>query len=285
MDFRKYHGLGNDYIVIDPQQTNIPMTSENIQLICDRHQGIGSDGILYGPILENNQINLRIFNPDGSEAEKSGNGLRIFSRYVKDNGYVNTDRFSIFTSAGKNDVEIHENNITINMGMPIFNSQEIPVTGEEREIVQEKIIIEGEELLINCVSVGNPHCVVLSDDLSETRVRKLGAILETHPMFPKRINVQLMKVIDRSLITIKIWERGAGYTLASGSSSTASASVARKLNLVNDNVQVQMPGGILNIAFDESGLAYMTGSVTRIMKGSFMEDFRNQIMSNSVKRT
>ena len=278
-DYYKYNGLGNDYIVIDPNKTQFLMNGPIIRLICNRNFGIGSDGILYGPTLRNNQFHLRIFNPDGSEAEKSGNGLRIFSRYLKDTGYVNSDKFQVWTPAGANDIEINGKGIQVNMGIPNFKSQEIPVAGEEREVMEERILIGDEEILINCVSVGNPHCVILSDELSESRVRKLGPILESNPIFPNKINVQFMKVINRAKVGIMIWERGAGYTLASGSSSTAAASVARKLDLIDDDVLVQMPGGNLNIAFDESGNAYMTGPVTSVTKGHFLEDFLNQINS------
>jgi diaminopimelate epimerase len=277
-DFFKYHALGNDYIVIDPNLTSIPMTQKNIQRICNRHFGIGSDGILYGPILDNHQINLRIFNPDGSEAEKSGNGLRIFARYLQDLGYVNSDEFQVWTVAGVNDIQIQNTNIQVNMGVPNFDSKLIPVSGRQREVINETVTIEQEKLVINCVSIGNPHCIIVCDTLSKLKLQKLGPIIENSPLFPNRINVQFMKVIDRANINIMIWERGAGYTLASGSSSTAAASVARKIGLVDNYIKVKMPGGALDISFDVLGSAYMKGPVEGITKGYFLDDFLNHIV-------
>jgi diaminopimelate epimerase len=281
-DFYKYHALGNDYIVIDPNKAKIPMTKKNIQSICDRHLGIGSDGILYGPIFEGDKIKLRIFNPDGSEAEKSGNGIRIFSKYLGDFQYVNSNEFLLYSLGGEVTVEIinlREGLIKVDMGTVTFQSDLIPVAGERREVIQEPLQVNGESLLVTCLSIGNPHCVVPIEEISKEKVINLGSILEKDSLFPNRTNVQLMKVIDPQNIYIEIWERGAGYTMASGSSSCAAASAAYKLGLVEREVKVHMPGGEIDIDIKPNGHVYMTGTSTTVAQGEFLEEFKTKLMS------
>jgi diaminopimelate epimerase len=275
IQFSKYHGLGNDYIVIDPNKTKINLNTKTIKLICHRNYGIGSDGILYGPIVENNILGLKIFNPDGSEAEKSGNGLRIFAKYLFENKYVKEKNFDIKTLGGVVKVEIKDdsaNLIKINMGKVTFISDEIPVKGEKREVVNETIKINGGDYKVTCLSIGNPHCVIPMDNISEEKAKELGPYVENHELFPNRINMQILKVINRSTVEIQIWERGAGYTLASGSSSCAAASAAFKLGLVDKDIKVKMPGGALQITIGDSGEVYMTGSAQGICEGSFRVD-------------
>lgn len=279
-DFSKYHALGNDYIVIDPQKNSIKLNTDMIKLICHRNFGIGSDGILYGPFIEDGNLQLRIFNPDGSEAEKSGNGIRIFSRYLFDAGYLKSNQFYLETLGGKVYVQILDDKakkIQVDMGQVTFYSPQIPVAGVPREVIREKLAINETTYSINCLSIGNPHCVIVLDAISKDLVAKIGPIIENHELFPNRINVQLLKVLDRNNIKIEIWERGAGYTLASGSSSCASASVAFKLGLVDSDVNVHMPGGIININISHDGHVHMIGSVTGVSKGMFSDDLLDQI--------
>ncbi len=279
-DFYKYHALGNDYIIIDPNQNKVAMTPANIRLICDRNMGIGSDGILYGPIFANDEVKLQIFNPDGSEAEKSGNGVRIMSKYIADRKYIKENTFSLATLGGIVKVEIIDLDkglITVDMGTVTFVSNEIPVAGDKRSVVNESFELDGEELLITCVSIGNPHCIVPLPEISKAKAIALGSKIEVHPLFPNKINVQLLKAIDRNNIQIEIWERGAGYTLASGSSSCAAASAAFKLGLVDRDVKVNMPGGVLDIKIAENGQVYMTGTATAVAEGTFLNDFKAQL--------
>jgi diaminopimelate epimerase len=268
----KYQALGNDYIVVDPKNCDIPMTEENIRLLCDRHFGVGSDGILYGPLDKKDSFRLRIFNPDGSEAEKSGNGLRIFSKYLADAGYVPPlSAFDVLTLGGPTHVTLLHPDaelIEIDMGKPSFQSDQIPVAGEPREVADEELMLGGKPYRITCVSVGNPHCVIVTDGASEPLARALGPEAETHPLFPNRINMQLVEVIDRNTIRIEIWERGAGYTLASGSSSCAAAAAAHRLGLVDEAVTVRMPGGELSIRILENGHLLMKGSVFAVFEGT-----------------
>ncbi len=278
--FKKYHGLGNDYLVIDPNVHDVDLTQDKIRLICDRHFGIGADGILYGPIKSGNNLSVRIFNPDGSEAEKSGNGLRIFAKYLFENGYVRNKDFSIKTLGGIVEVQIKDdtaNLIKIDMGKISFLSTKIPVKGKEREVVDEELEINGMEYKVTCLSIGNPHCVIPMEDISELKARELGSSVENHDMFPNRINMQLLKIIDRANIEIRIWERGAGYTLASGSSSCAAAGAAHKLGLVDDKISVKMPGGELLVEIGQDKHVHMTGPVDGVFEGCFHLDLNEKI--------
>jgi diaminopimelate epimerase len=270
MKFYKYHALGNDYLVINPQDLLFALTPEIIKIICDRNFGIGSDGILLGPLSsEKAQFALRIFNPDGSEAEKSGNGLRIFSRYLWDIELVDDKPFSIETLGGivQSVIQDAGKNVQVEMGKVSFWSSDIPVLGDKREVIQESINIDDETFKFCAVTIGNPHCVIPLTEVNADIAKKYGSILENHPFFPNRTNVQFMKVIDRNTIQIEIWERGAGYTLASGSSSSAAAAVAHKLGLCASSITVQMPGGEILIQVVQDFNISMTGSVTKVAQG------------------
>ena len=280
MDFYKYHALGNDYIVIDPNRNEVSLTEANIQRICHRNFGIGSDGILYGPIFDGDEISLKILNPDGSEAEKSGNGIRIFSKYLFDESYSEGKRFKLQTLGGEVAVEILDNQarrIKVDMGTVTFVSDEIPVSGEKREVVDESLMVGEEEFKVTCASVGNPHCVIPMREISKESALELGPLVENHPLFPNKINVQLLKVIDRRNIRIEIWERGAGYTLASGSSSCAAASAAHRLGYVDSELTVHSPGGQIEIEIKSDGHIFMTGGVTGVMSGNFKPDLREEL--------
>jgi diaminopimelate epimerase len=271
MNFFKYHALGNDYIVIDPKSFAPEMTEQNIKVICHRNFGVGSDGILYGPLpSQRAPFRLRIFNPDGSEAEKSGNGLRIFCRYLFDQKLVQENKeFLIETLGGVVRATILDGGkmIQVDMGKVSFWSDEIPMTGPRREVLRENLMVKDKTFNVCAATIGNPHCVIPSTDLSEEMARVHGPHIETHASFPKRTNVQFLQVIDRKNIRIEIWERGAGYTLASGSSSSASAAVARKLGLVDGDVTVHMPGGTLGIQIGDDYAIRMTGPVTKVAEG------------------
>ncbi|OHB60876.1 MAG: diaminopimelate epimerase [Planctomycetes bacterium RBG_13_50_24] len=279
--FRKYHGLGNDYLVIDPNIHDVDLTPDTIRLICDRNFGIGADGILYGPVKSGDNLIVRIFNPDGSEAEKSGNGLRIFAKYLFENQYVDKKNFSIETSGGIVEAYIEDDSaslIKINMGKMTFRSTKIPVRGRERDVVNEELQVNGVKYMVTCLSVGNPHCVIPLDEVTEEKAKELGPEVENHNMFPNRINMQLMKVIDRANIEIRIWERGAGYTLASGSSSCAAAGAAYKLGMVDSKINVKMPGGELFVEISKNEDIYLTGAVEGVFEGCFHPDLKEKIL-------
>jgi len=266
--YARYQALGNDYIIIDPRSFDIPLTEAIIQLLCDRHFGIGSDGILHGPMYsQHDEPSVRIYNPDGSEAEKSGNGARIFAKYMFDSKYVDGDSFEITTKGGI--VAVSRNNpeatsITAAMGqLQLDNPTTIRVGSEDYEA--------------NIASIGNPHCVVILDDISEDLARDVGPTLENHSVFPNRTNVQFVKVLDRNNIKLEIWERGAGYTLASGTSSAAAAGVCYDLGHCDNQITAHMPGGTLEMTVQTNLEILQTGEVHRIVDGRLSEDFVQQL--------
>ncbi|SHF56001.1 diaminopimelate epimerase [Mariniphaga anaerophila] len=271
--FVKSHGLGNDYIVLNQDEIGFELTEDAIRRICDVHFGIGSDGILLKVPTFHANFGLRILNPDGSEAEKSGNGLRIFAKYLHDYQFAKSRKFTIETPGGLVQAEIiKEKNgkaktVRVDMGKAIFSSTKIPVNCEKEECIDETLHLEYRDYPVNCVSMGNPHCVIFTENLDEKEVKTFGPQIETNPFFPNRINVQFVKVISPTEVEAMIWERGAGWTLASGSSSCAVAAVAVKKGLVQKCLTVKMPGGSLQIETDEHWNMRMTGEVSEIASG------------------
>ncbi len=279
MHFSKYHALGNDYLVLDPKDGELP-DADGVVRICHRNFGLGSDGILYGP-LETDQADfgLRIMNPDGSEAEKSGNGLRIFARYLFDTGAVKNDAFTVDTPGGIVTCQIANNaeSITVDMGQVNFGMDHIPVEGPEQadQNFGQPLEINGTTYTVYVADIGNPHCVVPLDKISPKLAKKDGAAIEVHSQFPNRTNVQFLKAIDRNNIQIEIWERGAGYTLASGSSSSAAAAVAHRIGLCDKQITVHMPGGQIGIEIGDDFAIRMTGPATRVAGMDFDEEAHN----------
>jgi len=268
ISFSKYQGAGNDYLVIEVAEVADVLTPALIQTVCDRHCGVGSDGILLGPLPSAlADFRLQIFNPDGSEAEKSGNGLRIFSRYLWDKGLVGNDAFTLETAGGivRSQVAADGRRVTVQMGRISFLNED----------VLQEVVLNGRPFLIAPVSIGNPHCVAVLDAVNAELAHTYGPLLERHSLFPKRTNVQFMQVLDRNNIRIEIWERGAGYTLSSGSSSCAAAAVAVKLGLCDTAVSSHMPGGIIEIELDETFQATMSGPVTAVYRGTMAEETVN----------
>jgi diaminopimelate epimerase len=272
--FSKGHGLGNDYLVIRSGDLPGPLSAEQVRRICDRHVGVGSDGILL--LTEpwtGADFGVRIFNPDGTEAEKSGNGLRILAKYIRDSGLSSSDLFTIDTKGGRVECVCHDaggavRSVTVEMGRCTFQAAAIPTTGPDREVVDEQLDLGDETVRITSLSVGNPHCVVFADVLDESYARRVGPLIETHVRFPERTNVQFAHVLSRSSIEIKIWERGAGWTLASGSSSCAAAAAAVKLGLcAAGSVGVHMPGGRLDVDVRTDWSIRLHGPVEQVFTG------------------
>ncbi len=275
MRFHKYQALGNDYIVIPPESAPEGLSAAQIIRICDRHYGVGSDGLLLGPLPSNDaDFALRLFNPDGGEFEKSGNGLRIFARYLWDEGQVGDDPFTIMTPGGRVTALVlaQGRQVQIDMGTVSFDSAKIPVVGPPREVLNEAMALEHEMLHFSAATVGNPHCVVLMNAVDAEMAYRLGPVIEHEVRFPNRTNVQFMQVLDRNNIRIEIWERGAGYTLASGSSSSAAAAVAHRLGLCNQAINVHCPGGVIKIAIADDWSIRMTGAVTRVCDGVLADE-------------
>ena len=276
-EFVKSHGLGNDYIVLDQAQLSRPLTPEAVRSICDYHFGVGSDGILLVVPGAGADFGVRIFNPDGSEAEKSGNGIRILAKLLYDHGYAPRPEFTISTLGGLVRARLDLDGdrvrmITADMGRATFVSSEIPVAGPRREVVRETLAVDDQRLTVTCVSVGNPHCVIFTDTLDVDEVKRLGPKIERHPSFPNRINVQFAKLLGRDHVSILIWERGAGYTLASGTSSCAVAAVCVKNGLTDRTVAIESPGGSLAVSIADTWELTLTGPASEICRGRLSED-------------
>jgi len=280
--FFRGHGLGNDYIVMDPKELTIKLTPKNIKAICDRNWGLGSDGILALVPSKKADFGLRIYNPDGSEAEKSGNGLRIFARYLHATGKTKKKHFTVETKGGLVTIDLHVDRhgdasaVTVEMGQATFKPAALPCTMAVDELIQQPIDAAGHALSFTGVSVGNPHCVVFKQagkSWSREDLLKFGPVLENHSLFPKRTNVQLAVPTGPKEIVILIWERGAGETQASGSSSCAAASAAVRLGLVKSPVTVKMPGGTLNIEVAPDFSLTMKGPVAEVARGTLSPSF------------
>ena len=283
--FVKSHGLGNDYIILDNDNISFQLSEKNIIKICDVHFGIGSDGILLMVKSNRADFGMRIFNPDGSEAEKSGNGLRIFAKYLNDYHFAKTDSFTIDTLGGIVCAKVIKktgdkaNIIKIDMGKANFKSGEIPVKSDNPECIDEKLQLRDKSYIISCVSMGNPHCVVVKDELSVDEIMKYGSEIENNSKFPNRINVQFVKVLSHNVAEVIIWERGAGYTLASGSSSSAVAAVLVKKGLTDRNIDIKMPGGTLKLEVDKDWAIHLTGEVKEIASGYISEELTSELNS------
>ncbi len=265
IDLIKYQALGNDYHVLDLPGP-LDELVEILPLLCDRHRGLGSDGLLaFDPAA----MSLRIFNPDRSEAQKSGNGLRIAAAHAVME-HAAGERFELRTAGGPNAVRIlardgAEVTCEVDIGRPSFRAAELPANfeGEPDRVELETPAGRVEAML---VSVGNPHCVVFGEQVSRERCLELGPHLEHHPAFPERTNVQLFEVMDRARVRVEIWERGAGYTLASGTSASAVAAACMRAGLVGDQVTVQMPGGDLKVRRESSGSLVQSGPARRVYR-------------------
>ena len=273
---RKYHGLGNDYLIYDPNRNACELQERQVEALCRRNLGVGADGILYGPFFDGDKMRVRIFNPDGSEAEKSGNGIRIFSKYLKDMGYVTEESYVLHTKAGETRVTfLNEQGdlMRVDMGYPEFVAKKIPVVGFEGEIVNEAIFFCDNFYNATCVSLGNPNCVLMLEEVSRKKAMQLGPYVENSRYFPNRINMQLCQVLDRENIQIEIYERGAGYTYASGTGACAAAAASHKMGFVGDRVTVHMHGGELLVEFAGDGRIDMTGPVVYIGSITLAEQF------------
>lgn len=271
-NFVKSHGLGNDYIVMDLKKINFKLDKKRIKEICHRNYGIGADGILLLVNSKKADFGLKIYNPDGTEAEKSGNGLRIFSKFLYDYEYTKKRNFLIETKGGIVHSEVILKNkkikdVKVDMGVASFESKKIPVKTKNKYSINQKIKVKNQSFTYSSVTVGNPHCVIFLKNTSKDLALKFGRLIEENKLFPKRTNVQFAQIISKNKVKIEIWERGAGYTLASGSSSCGVVSVGYKLGLLSEKVEVIMPGGKLYIEIDKDYKLIMKGPVEEICNG------------------
>ena len=302
----KGHGLGNEYIVLDPRESTFELTPGRITRICDRQKGIGSDGVLTLEDSDSADFGLRIWNPDGSEAETSGNGLRIFALYLHATGRTRKKSFTVETRGGTVRVETKHSQraaedgsgpvlgTTVHMGKATFRPEALPCTLDVDELIEQPITAAGETLTFTGVSISNPHCVVFhpqskrwtETDPHRSEVQlwtrddllRLGPVLETHAIFPQRTNVQLAEPTGPNSIRILIWERGAGETPSSGSSACAAASAAVRLGLVRSPVTVESPGGELLVDVDEGLILTLTGPVDEVARGTISAPMLHSIL-------
>ena len=274
-EFIKMEGLGNDYIYFDCIKNSSLISNPNELAIrlSDRHFGIGGDGIVL--ILPHNttDFEMRMFNADGSEGEMCGNAIRCIGKYVYDNNYIENTDICIKTQAGNRHLNLilgddgFVANVRVEMGEPILNGRDIPVALDKNQIINESIQILEHQFKITCVSMGNPHCVIFVDEIIDEHILKLGPELECHPLFPNRMNIEFATIQDSDSISMRVWERGSGETMACGTGAAAVGIAAMLNNYTSRNVTVHLKGGDLQIEWAENNHVYMTGPAVIVFKG------------------
>lgn len=272
--FTKMQGLGNDFICMnydDISRYNLKIFSK---FVCDRHFGIGADGlILYGKSMTAD-CKMRIFNNDGTEAEMCGNGIRCVGKFVYDKGLTSKEEITVETLAGVKKLKLHINkgkveSVTVDMGKPILEPKEIPVISEENPVKNLKISALDKEFIFTCVSMGNPHAITIVEDVDNFDIEKYGKILEIDKHFPKRANIEFIEILDKNTIKMRVWERGARETLACGTGASAVCVACTLNNLVEkqEEITVKLLGGDLKLKWDEN--VYMTGPAKIVFEGEF----------------
>lgn len=283
-DFVKYQALGNDYLILDPAVLTVHPTAENIRLLCDRHYGVGADGVLIGPlgpVHQDEPIEARLYNSDGTVCEKSGNGIRIFGLYLAARHRLG-NRFVVRTVGGDTAVEIIDRStglVSVGMGTPDFSAAAVPAQGLGDPVLNRELTLADRTVTVTSLNNGNPHTVLVLDEVTAALAKELGPQIVAHPAFPTRTNVQFAQVIDSKTIRVEIYERGAGYTLSSGSSSCAAAAACHQLGLVSDTVQVLMQGGAVDVQFDDEGAITMTGTAELVASGTFGPQLRQALVA------
>ncbi|MBF1342985.1 MAG: diaminopimelate epimerase [Megasphaera micronuciformis] len=279
MDFVKMHGLGNDFVFIEDKTGQDKDYTALARAMCNRHTGIGADGLIVIVDSRVADVRMRIINSDGSEAEMCGNGIRCFAKYVYDSGIIEKKRFTVETPAGIMEPEITvgaDNKaklITINMGRPSFNRSEIPMEGADGRVLNEDLCVDGENWKITSLLMGVPHTVTYVDDVDSVDIEKIGPLFEKHEAFPKHTNINFAQQMDDRTVKVRTWERGAGATLACGTGS-CSVAVASFLNgRTGREVDIQLPLGTLHIEYrEEDGNVYMTGPAAVSFTGTWPDE-------------
>ena len=273
--FTNWQGTGNDFVMIDClKEPEADYVSAAVEL-CDRHYGIGADGILLVLPSDKADIRMQIINADGSEAEMCGNGIRCFASYVYEKGYVKFEEFTVETGAGILVPKIMEKHgaeamVKVDMGEPILEGEKIPVAGYGmNRIVAEPITVKDKEFKMTCVSMGNPHCVIFVDDAENFPIHEYGPLVERHEKFPKRVNAEFIQVIDRKHLRMRVWERGAAVTLACGTGACATTTAAILNDFTDRNIEIQLDGGKLNIEWADNNHLYMTGPAVQVFAGTY----------------
>ncbi|RKT43882.1 diaminopimelate epimerase [Thiocapsa rosea] len=268
--FSKMQGLGNDFVVLDATAHPIAIDPALARRLADRRFGIGCDQILLvePPRLPDTEFYYRIFNADGSEVEQCGNGARCFARFVRDRGLTDHDEIPVGTAAGPIRLYLEDaDQVRVDMGAPEFRPERIPFLADRQALTYD-LAVAGESLVIGAVSMGNPHAVILVEDLDTAPLARIGPLVEAHPRFPQRVNVGFMQILARDHLRLRVYERGAGETLACGTGACAAMVHARRCDLVDSRVRVSLPGGDLLIAWNAPGEpVWMTGPAVQVFEG------------------
>lgn len=264
--FTKMHGAGNDFVVVDDRPGMFEITPDRARRILDRRFGVGGDQLLVIREAAEADFEMRIHNNDGSEVEMCGNGIRCAALFARTRGIVNHDEMAVHTLAGMIKPVIVGDLVRVDMGAPIFDGRAIPVNLDD-EIMDREVVIGGIKTWINCVSMGNPHCVIYVDDTATAAVTTFGPVVENDALFPRRINVEFVKVVNRSEINMRVWERGSGETLACGTGACAAAVVSIKRGFTDRKVTVHLTGGDLVIEWPENSHVFMTGPASEVYNG------------------
>lgn len=274
--FVKMHGLGNDFIVVNALEEKLPADlNELARRVCHRRFGIGADGLIIVLPSDRADLRMRIFNPDGSEPEMCGNGIRCFARYVYETGLVREPEIRVETLAGiiKPRLILKEGGVTgvrVDMGEPRLEREKIPMTGSGSPVVDEPVVVDGGIWRGTCVSMGNPHCVFFVENVAEAPVTTVGPAVENHPLFPQRTNVEFIEVLNRSELKMRVWERGAGETLACGTGACAAAVAGVLTGRSDREVTVHLAAGDLEIEWSpENNHVYMTGPAVTVFQGDY----------------
>ena len=269
IQFTKMHGLGNDFVVIDAVSQSINLSAEQIRKIADRHFGVGCDQLLLvekptNPLAE---FRYRIFNADGGEVEQCGNGARCFALFVRAQGLTSNSIIPVETASGIIQLQVEEDLVTVDMGIPNFQPQSLPFITETREQTYT-LLVNGAECTISAVSMGNPHAVLTVSDIENVDVPGIGSAIENHQQFPQRVNVGFMQIVNRQQIRLRVFERGAAETLACGTGACAAVAIGQMRGELDEEVSVQLPGGSLTIRWQGEGQnLLMTGPATTVFQG------------------
>lgn len=278
MEFHKMHGIGNDFVMIDGRFNSVDDWGTLSQNMCNRQFGIGADGLILVLPSETADVRMRMFNPDGSEAEMCGNGIRCLAKYAYEQGIVTSREIVVETGAGLKRIGLEEadgsiTRVRVSMGVPRLQPAEIPVLAQRAPVIDFPLMVDDMSLAVTCVSMGNPHAVTfLSQDPDEFSLETIGPAVERHPAFPRRVNFEACQVVGQSDLKVRVWERGAGKTLACGTGACATAVAARLKGLIGDRCSVQLPGGTLDIEWDGQGEVFMTGPAETVFRGTWIQD-------------
>ena len=270
LKFTKMHGLGNDFVVIDAVRQDVTLSAEQIRFLADRHFGVGCDQVLLvePPQSQDAEFRYRIFNADGGEVEQCGNGARCFAQFVREQGLSDADDIVVETNTGLIRLSIETNGqVTVNMGVPRFAPHDLPFSAEHAAM-SYALDVAGQQVQIGAVSIGNPHAVIVVDDVQSAQVLTLGAAIESHTRFPRRVNVGFMHIVNEQHVQLRVFERGVGETLACGTGACAAMVIGRKRGVLAERVQVDLPGGSLNISWRGGNEpVLMTGPAATVFAG------------------